>query len=86
MSNILDIVRRSVREERIELFTRGKPAKGTHRAVVGAILVHSELCTKIGERSEAVRIVKTLLVLAVAALYLAVMAWGIRPDKLVADI
>ena len=82
----MDSVRRRVREERIELFTRGKPAKGTHRAVVGAILVHSELCTKIGEGSEAVRIVKAPLVLAVTALDLAVMPRGIGPDELMPDI
>ena len=72
-------------EEGIELFTRGKPAKGTHRAVVGAILVHSELCTKIGEGGEAVCIIKAPLVFPVTALYLAVMSWSIGPDELVPD-
>ena len=47
--------------------------------------MHSELCTKIGEGREAVRIVKTPLVLSVTALYLAVMSWSIGPDELVPD-
>ena len=49
-------------------------------------MVHSELCTKIGEGSEAVGIVKAPLVFTVTALYFAVMPWGIRADKLVPDI
>ena len=86
MSNILDSERKIIREERVKLFTGRKPAKGTHGTVVGAILVHSSLCTKIGEGSEAVRIVKAPLVLAVTALYLAVMPRCIGSDELVPDI
>ena len=34
---------------------------------------------------EAAAGIETLLVLTVAALYLAIVPWGVRPDKLMAD-
>jgi len=62
-----------------------KPMKGSHGDVVAAILVDSELPTKIGERVEGMGVIETLLIFAVAAFHLAVVPRGIRSDKLVTD-
>ena len=78
LSNMLDSV------DAKEL-TRRKPAEGSHGKIVASILVGSELPTKIVQRVEGVGIVETLLVFAMAAFHLAVMPWGVRPDKLVTD-
>ena len=59
--------------------------KRTHRTVVGATLVGSELPTKVGERVETVRVVEEFLVFSVAALDLAIVTRRIRTDQLVAD-
>ena len=48
-------------------------------------MVCSELRTKIGKREETVRVVETLLVFAVAALYFAVVAGCVRTDQFVPD-
>lgn len=40
------------------------PAKRSHRPVIGAILVNSKLCTKIGKRIKTEGIIETALVLA----------------------
>ena len=64
---------------------RRQPTERPHRHVVGTTLVGSELPTKVGERIEAVGIVKALLVFSVAALDLAIMAGRIGPNHLVAD-
>ena len=45
----------------------------------------SELPTKVGEREERVRIIKTLLVFSVAAFDLAIVSGCIRSDQLMAD-
>ena len=65
--------------------TRRKPAERSHGKIVAPILVGSELPTKIGERVEGMGIIETLLIFAVAALHLAIVPWGVRPDKLVTD-
>lgn len=59
--------------------------KGSHGKVVAAILVGSELPAKISERVEGMGIIETLLIFAVAALYLAIMPWDIGADELVAN-
>ena len=64
---------------------RGAPAEGTHREIVGAGLVSSELLTKVGEGVEAVGAVETLLVLSMTAFDLAVMPGRVGSDELVAD-
>ena len=57
--------------------------KRSHREVVAVILVDSKLPTKIGEREKGMGIVEMLLILAMAAFYLAVVHWCVRPDELV---
>ena len=69
----------------VKFLTRRKPAQWTHRAVICATLVRSELRTKVGQREETVRVVEELLVFAVTSFYLAVMPRGIWPNELVAD-
>ena len=62
-----------------------EPVKGSHGKAIAAILVGSELPTKIGEREEGMGVVKTFLVFTVATLYFAVMPWRVRPDELVTN-
>ena len=57
--------------------------EGTHREIVGAGLVSSELLTKVGEGEEAADAVEALLVLPVATLDLAVMPGRVRADEFV---
>ncbi len=82
LSNKLDSERRKGRSKEL---TRRKPAKRAHREVVGAILVYSELYTKILEGKEAVSVVESLLVFPVAALNFAVVTGSIGFNELVAD-
>ena len=74
LSNILDgeVVRR-------------KPAEGPHGEVVGALVVNSKLFCKVIQGEKAVAGVKTLLVLPVAALHLAVMTRCVRTNELMSD-
>ena len=65
--------------------TRREPAKRPHGEIVTAILVGSELPTKIGERIEGMGIVEAFLVFTVAAFHLAVMPWGVRSNELVTN-
>ena len=74
LSNILD-----------SELTRRKPAKGPHGKVVRAAVMDGELLCKIVQRIKAVTEVKAFLVLPVAALHLAVVAWRVRTDELVPD-
>ena len=67
-------------------FARRKPAKRSHREVVRAAVMDSELLGEVIEGVETVTGVKALLVLPVAALHLAVVARRIGPDELVADL
>ena len=62
--------------------TGREPVKRSHGEIVAATLVGSELPTKVGERKEGTGIVEALLILTVAAFHLAVMPWGVRPNKL----
>ena len=48
-------------------------------------MVSSELYTKIGERVKTMCIIKAFLVFSMAALNLAVVAWRVGADELVAD-
>ena len=82
LSNILDSERK---EGSGKFFSGREPGKRAHGQVVGAILVCSELHTKIGKREEAVRIVEPLLILAVAAFHLPVVAGRVGADQLVPD-
>ena len=63
MSNILD-----------KELERRKPAKGSHRKVVGAAVMDSKLLVKVIKREKAVTGIKALLVLPVAAFHLAIVA------------
>ena len=74
LSNMLD------REAHKSLYRR-EPGKRTHGPFVGSILVSSQLHGKISEREESVRVIKTFLILAVAAFNLAVMARSIGTDE-----
>ena len=56
-----------------------------HRKVVGAAVVDSELIFKVVKRVKAVTGVEAFLILPVAALDLAVVAWSIWTNKLVPD-
>ena len=75
MSNILDG----------ELVRRG-PVKRSHREVVGAAVMDSELLGEVIEGVETVTGVKALLILPVASLDLAVVARCVGTDELVADL
>lgn len=57
----------------------------THGKLVAASLVGSQLPTKVVEGVEGMLVIESLLVFTVAAFYLAVMTWRIRPDKLMSD-
>ena len=75
LSNILDG----------ELVRRG-PVKRSHREVVGAAVMGSELLGEVIEGVETVTGVKALLVLPVASFHLAVVARCVGTDELVADL
>ena len=75
LSNILDG----------ELVRRG-PVKRSHREVVRAAVMDSELLGEVIEGVETVTGVKALLVLPVASLDLAVVARCVGTDELVADL
>ena len=62
-----------------------EPVQWSHGEAVAAILVGSELPTKIDEREEGMGVVETLLILTVAAFHLAVVSWGIRSNQLVTN-
>ena len=62
---------------------RGTPVKGPHREVVGATVMDGELFCEVLKGEERVGIIKPLLVLPVAALYLTIVPWGIWTDKFV---
>ena len=66
-------------------FARRKPGERSHREVVGAAVMDSELPGEVIERVKAAAGIKALLILAVAALHLAVVARGVGTDELVAD-
>lgn len=66
-------------------FARRKPAKRSHREVVRAAVMDSELLGEVIEGEKSVTGVKALLVLPVAALHLAVVARRVGTDELVAD-
>ena len=63
----------------------GKPAKESHRKVVGTAVIDSKLLFKVCKGIKAVTRIKALLALTVAALNLTIMPWGIRSDELVAN-
>ena len=63
---------------------RRKPAKRAHGKIVAAILVGSELTTKIVERIEGMGIIESFLIFTVAAFYLAVVPWGVGAYEFVA--
>ena len=50
-----------------EEFKRKKPVEGTHREIVGTAKMNGKLLLEVLQRIKAVRIIKTLLVFAVAA-------------------
>ena len=61
---------------------RRKPGEGSHRPVVGASVVECKLSGEVLPGKETVGGVKASLVLAVAALDLSVVSWGIGTDEL----
>lgn len=74
LSNILDS----------ELIRR-KPVKRFHRKVVGAADMNSKLFLEVFQREEGMTGIKTLLILAVAALDLTIVPRRVGADQLVAD-
>ena len=66
-------------------FARRKPAKRSHREVVRAAVMDSELLGEVIEGVETVTGVKALLVLAVTSLHFTVVARRVGTDELVAD-
>lgn len=70
--------------EESEDFLGGAPAEGTHREMVGAGLVSSELLTKVGSGVEAVGVAEMLAVFFVVALDFAVVSGRVGPDRLLA--
>ena len=63
-----------------------EPVQWSHGEAVAAILVGSELPTKIDEREEGMGVVETLLVFAVATLHLAVMPWRVRSNRVYPEL
>ena len=59
---------------------RRKPGEGTHRKVVGASVMDSELFLKVSQREERTNRIEAFLVFPVAALYFSVVSWGVRAD------
>ena len=59
--------------------------EGSHGQVVRTVVMDGELLCKVIQRIKGVTGVKALLILAMAALDLAVMAWRIRTDQLMSD-
>ena len=74
LSNILD-----------SEFVRRKPTKRSHREVVGAAVVGSELSGEVIQGVKTVAGIEAFLILAVTSLHFTVVARRIRPDELVAD-
>ena len=66
-------------------FHWGKPMERSHWKIVAVSLLGSELPSKIGEGKEGVGVVKTFLILPVAAFNLAVVTRSIRTDEFVTD-
>ena len=64
---------------------RRKPVKRSHRKVVGTAVVDSKLLCKVVEGIKSVAGIKTLLILAVAALDLTIVPRRVGADQLVAD-
>ena len=59
--------------------------EGPHREIVGAAVVDGKLLCKVVQGVKAVAGIKAFLILAVAALYFAVVARGIGTDKFMPD-
>ena len=74
LSNILD-----------SEFIRRKPAKRSHKEVVGAAVVDGKLLCEVIQGKESVRRIEALLILAVAALHFAVVTRCIGANQLVAN-
>ena len=62
-----------------------KPVERPHGKAVGTAVMDGKLLFKVRKGIKAAAGIETLLVLTVAALYLAIVPWGVRPDKLMAD-
>lgn len=73
-------------KEQYKFLPGRKPAKGAHQEVIGAILAHSSLYTKIGKSVAALSSIKTFLVFTMAAFRLAVLPRRVRLDQFAADI
>lgn len=56
-----------------------------HGKVVGTAVMDSKLLFEVCKRIKTAAGIETLLVLAVAALYLAIVSRGVRPDELMTD-
>ena len=62
-----------------------KPVERPHGKVVGTAVMDGKLLFEVRKGIKAVAGIETLLVLTVAALYFAIVPWGVRPDELVSD-
>ena len=60
--------------------------KRAHRAIIGAILMCGELFGEISKRKEFMRIIQSLLILAVTALNLAVVTRRIWANEFVVNV
>ena len=64
---------------------RRKPVKRPHGEVVGTAVIDSKLFLEVFQREEGMTGIKTLLILAVAALDLTIVPRRVGADQLVAD-
>ena len=62
-----------------------KTVERPHGEVVGTTVMDSKLLFEVCKGIKTAARIETLLVLAVAALYLAIVSRGVRPDELMTD-
>jgi len=62
-----------------------KPGEGTHRKVVGASVMDSELFLKVSQREERVDRIKAFLIFPVAAFHLTIMSGSVRANQFMLD-
>lgn len=67
------------------LLRRGLPSQNSRRYMVSLPQIPAHLKLEVGQRIAPQEIVGPLLVIAVAALNLTVVSWGVRPDQFMLD-
>lgn len=73
------------KRERVQDLFRREPVERAHREIVISAFSHGKLLFKIVKGIEGVTGVEFFVVLTVAALYFAVVSWGVGPYELVTD-